>query len=574
MLALLLPATVLSTLLVGVAPATRVDAAATFDPGYIISDAQFYDSDAMTESEIQAFLESKVPTCRVGYVCLKDFTQTTQSKGADPMCTAYTGAANERASRIIYKVAQACGISPRVILVTLQKEQSLVTDDWPTAGQYRAAMGAGCPDTAGCDPAQAGFFQQVYFGAWYLIRYGNPPGTGPGTPWSTNFAWKFAPGRTVDIQYNPNTACGTKSVTIRNQPTASLYIYTPYTPNAAALANLGGIGDACSSYGNRNFWDYYNRWFGDPTAGLDGATVTRISGIDRYEVAVSISQQSFPSPATAPVVYVATGTNYPDALSAAPAAFRQGGPLLLVPPGTALPAPIAAEIQRLRPGKIVVVGGPDSVSEGMFTQLSALAPAGQTVRLGGADRYEASRAIVDYAFDSATRVYVATGANFPDALSAGSPGGVFGVPTVLVRGTDSAVDDATREFLIGLGVTQITIVGGPNSVSQAMQTSLATIAPTTRLSGADRMEASRNIAVDAFGSTGSTEAFIATGYNFPDALAGAVLAAKRSAPLIVVPGSCVPSETRAALKAMGVTKVTLLGGPASLSRNVEYFMPC
>jgi hypothetical protein len=45
-----------------------------------------------------------------------------------------------------------------------------------------------------------------------------------------------------------------------------LYDYTPYTPNAAALNNLYGTGDACSSYGNRNFWRYYSDWFGNPAA--------------------------------------------------------------------------------------------------------------------------------------------------------------------------------------------------------------------------------------------------------------------------------------------------------------------
>lgn len=579
-LRLLLPIAVLSTLLVGVSwtvaetPARALNGS-SFDPGYIISDAQFYDSDAMSEAEIQAFLDAKVPTCRPGYTCLKDYRQTTPSKSADPMCAAYTGAANERASTIIAKVSAACGISPRVVLVTLQKEQSLVTDDWPSAYQYSAAMGAGCPDTAGCDPSQAGFFNQVYYGLWYLKRYGAPPGTGPGTPYTSTFnAYSkfssYAPGATFAIRLSPNIDCGYKNVYIRNQPTASLYTYTPYTPNDAALNNLGSYGDACSSYGNRNFWHYYNQWFGDPTAGLIGVSIDRISGADRYEVAVAISQRAFPSPATAPVVYVATGTNYPDALSAAPVAYRAGGPLLLVQP-TVIPASVKAEIQRLRPAQIVVVGGPDSVSESVYAELGTLAAS--ITRLGGADRYEASRAIISSSFTSATRVYVATGENFPDALSAGSPGGINGVPIVLVRGTDSAVDTATRDFLVALGVTQITIVGGPASVSPAMQNSLATIAPTTRLSGVDRTDASRTIADDAFG-TEPTEAFIATGWKFPDALAGSVLAAYKGAPLVVVPAGCVPSATRDFFAAMGISKVTLIGGPASLTNNVEYFMPC
>jgi hypothetical protein len=209
----------------------------------------------MSESDIQRFLEVRVPSCQAGYTCLKDWRDTSRTTAADAMCGPYTGATDERASRIIYKVAQACGINPQVILATLQKEQGLVTHTWPSDWRYRIAMGQGCPDTAACDTRYYGFFNQVYGAAWQFKRYANPPGT------SRYFTW-YAPGNTWNIQYNPASSCGSSPVFVANQATADLYYYTPYQPNAAALAAGTGTGDDCSAYGNRNFYHYFTEWFG------------------------------------------------------------------------------------------------------------------------------------------------------------------------------------------------------------------------------------------------------------------------------------------------------------------------
>jgi hypothetical protein len=226
-----------------------------FRPGNIISDATFFNASAMSAPEIQSFLESKVPSCRSGYKCLKDWTDTSRTVAADAMCGAYSGVANERASQIVYKVAQACGVNPRVLLVMLQKEQGLVTHTWPSDWRYTIAMGQGCPDTAACDTRYYGFFNQVYGAAWQMKRYANPPGT------SAYFTW-HAPGKTSNVRYNPDQACGSSPVLIENQATANLYYYTPYQPNAAALRAGYGEGDACSAYGNRNFYNYFTDWFG------------------------------------------------------------------------------------------------------------------------------------------------------------------------------------------------------------------------------------------------------------------------------------------------------------------------
>ena len=295
--------------------------------------------------------------------------------------------------------------------------------------------------------------------------------------------------------------------------------------------------------------------------------VDRVAGANRYEGAVNISQAAYPT--TAPVVYVTNGENYPDALSAGPAAAHEGGPLLLVKPNE-LPAAVAAEITRLDPAKIVVVGGISSVTEGVYNDLDALTD--EIVRISGANRYEASRNVADYAFGTADLVYVATGEKFPDALAAGGAAGAQDAPVVLVNGSAATLDAATATLLDDLGTTETRVLGGEASVSAGVFADLDTATDATRLGGANRYEAARAINADAFDS--ADRAFIATGLNFPDALAGSAWAAAAGAPLFVVPGSCVTSGVLADLDALGVAQVTLLGGEASLSPEVFSLTSC
>ncbi|MFJ3391463.1 hypothetical protein [Leifsonia aquatica] len=264
----------------GPSPARAADAR-LFDPGNIISDALFFDGGSMSASDVQSFLNGKVPSCRSGYTCLKSYTQQTQSRAAVAgRCDAYTSGGTETAATIIAKVGAACGVSEKAILVLLEKEQSLVTDTWPEAGQYRSATGYGCPDTSACDSQYYGFFNQVYNAALQFKRYAATP-----------TSWNHVAGRVNQVRYSPTASCGSSAVFIQNQATAGLYNYTPYQPNAAALANLYGTGDACSAYGNRNFWRLYTDWFGSTTAASslartpDNSTVYVLSGTVKYPIA-------------------------------------------------------------------------------------------------------------------------------------------------------------------------------------------------------------------------------------------------------------------------------------------------
>ena len=248
-------------------PAQAAPPASAFDPGYIISDSVFFDFGSMTVQEIQEFLDSRVQNCRAedpAIDCLKNIkvdipeTPATEPGQVGP-CSAIPAQPGASAAQVIHTIANACGINPKVLIVTLQKEQGLVSSTKPTDYMYRAAMGFGCPDSdpAICGKVYVGLFNQLYRAARQFQWYGNPEG-------SFTY-WK--PGRTVSMRYNPKSSCGTTSFELKNQATANLYYYTPYTPNAAALNNMYGTGDSCSAYGNRNFWRFYHDWFGSPIGG-------------------------------------------------------------------------------------------------------------------------------------------------------------------------------------------------------------------------------------------------------------------------------------------------------------------
>lgn len=217
-----------------------------FNPGDIISDGQFFNPNAMSQAEVQSFLESHGSA-------LATMTFDTQDQPADDQCAAYEGATGETAATIIDKSAHACGISQKVLLTVLQKEQHLITTTNPTEFQLKAAMGLSCPDDADCDPQYAGFFNQVY-GAANRYQYYT----------RNEDRYGYHAGTLNTIQYHPDASCGASEVYIENKATALLYIYTPYQPNEAALAAGDGEGDSCSSYGNRNFALIYANWFGNP----------------------------------------------------------------------------------------------------------------------------------------------------------------------------------------------------------------------------------------------------------------------------------------------------------------------
>ncbi|MBR3263670.1 RICIN domain-containing protein [Candidatus Saccharibacteria bacterium] len=232
---------------------------ANFDPGYIMSDYQMGNYNSMSEAEIQAFLTAKNSCPNTNYDAYLQLSANTRYKwhwkdghfvclSEELFGDGEVIGSGDTAAHIIWQAAQDYRINPQVLLVLLQKETGLITDTIPNDGDYRKATGYGCPDTAPCSSQYYGFKNQIRKAA-ALFRTVLDGG------------WTNYPLGENYVQYNPDPDCGGSVVNIRSLATSALYRYTPYQPNAGALA--AGYGTAyCGAYGNRNFYLYFEDWFG------------------------------------------------------------------------------------------------------------------------------------------------------------------------------------------------------------------------------------------------------------------------------------------------------------------------
>jgi putative cell wall-binding protein len=296
-------------------------------------------------------------------------------------------------------------------------------------------------------------------------------------------------------------------------------------------------------------------------AGAAVPTLTRQAGVNRYATAAAISRATF-APGV-PVAYVATGTNFPDALAAGPAAAKLGGPLLLVTKA-AIPAETGTELDRLNPGKIIIVGGTGVVSTTVGSALRTYCAS--VTREAGANRYATAAAIATAHFGPGISVvYIATGANFPDALAAGPAAAKAGGALLLVAPT--GIPAETASALSKLKPARIVIAGGTGVVSSAIASKLAAYGPVTRRSGADRYATAAAISAGSFGSM-VPAAHLATGANFPDALAAGPAAAKLGGPVLLVPPTSIPSPVAGELRRLAPTKLVVAGGTAIVPTRI------
>jgi putative cell wall-binding protein len=198
-------------------------------------------------------------------------------------------------------------------------------------------------------------------------------------------------------------------------------------------------------------------------------SVSRLAGGNRFATAAAVSAAGF-SPGV-PVAYVATGANFPDALAAGPVAARAGGPILLVT-RDGIPAETAGELSRLRPGRIVVLGGAGVISDGVALALGGYSTGGGVSRLAGADRYATAAAVSAsrWPADAPSMVFVATGLNFADALSAVPMAGAWDIPLLLTN--PGSLSTATAAELRRLNPTQVIILGAGGAVSDAVRSQI------------------------------------------------------------------------------------------------------
>jgi putative cell wall-binding protein len=299
-------------------------------------------------------------------------------------------------------------------------------------------------------------------------------------------------------------------------------------------------------------------------------SVSRIGGADRFAVSAAVSGDSFSS--GVPVVYVASGAGYADALSGSAAAGLQGGPVLLVT-RDAIPAAVDAELSRLKPRRIVLLGGTASVSAETEAQLRTYSPS--VTRVAGADRYDVSAGVSAAAFTAgAATAYVASGATFPDALSGSAAAGHHDGPVLLVE--KDAVPPAVAAELARLKPKKVVVLGGSNSISDAVLAKLQETLPAARIGGADRFAVSAAVSASAF-QQGIYTVYVASGAVFPDALSGSAAAIANDAPVLLVNSDSVPATTAAELTRLHPYRIVVLGGTNTVSNAVlsqlESYLP-
>ena len=296
--------------------------------------------------------------------------------------------------------------------------------------------------------------------------------------------------------------------------------------------------------------------------------VLRYAGSNRYATAAEVSENDYANADAVDEVFIATGFNFPDALAGAAVAGIIGAPLLLVDGG--IPAATAAELTRLSPDVITILGGTGAVSDTVETALEGYAP---TVnRISGNNRYLTAVEISQYGFPTdgtANIVYVATGLGFADALASASAA-AFGLgPVLLVDGT--SLNAAVGAEIIRLEPERIVVVGGTAAVSDAVLTALDALQVgdvVERIAGNNRYTTAAAISEDAF-PAGAIRAYVATGLNFPDALAGAAAAGRFAAPVLLVPGTSVPTAVSDEITRLEAPTVVILGGTGVVSTGVE-----
>lgn len=293
------------------------------------------------------------------------------------------------------------------------------------------------------------------------------------------------------------------------------------------------------------------------------AWVSRVAGADRFATAAAVSRSAF-APGVG-VAYVATGANYPDALAGGAAAAAQDAPILLTQ-RTSLPAPTAAELTRLKPKRIVVLGGTAAVSATVASQLAAYT-SGTVTRLSGADRFATAATTSAATFPRGVAVaYVATGANYPDALAAIPLAARTSSPLLLTHFSGAPL--ATTNELRRLAPGRIVVLGGTAAVSDAVVSQLRgyTAGTVTRIAGADRYGTAAAIAA-AF-AAGRPSTYLATGLAYPDALAGGPAAALLDVPLLLVAPERLPAATAAQLDRLRPERLVVLGGLAAIRDEV------
>ncbi len=289
--------------------------------------------------------------------------------------------------------------------------------------------------------------------------------------------------------------------------------------------------------------------------------VTRVSGQNRYATAAKLASL-FPKGRP---LYLTVGEDYPDALTAAARAGSRGGPVLLTK-RESVPAVTRQAIKTLKPSRVVVVGGGGAIRPAVLQQVRALTTA-PVSRVGGADRYRTAGNLARQYGTAVPVVYVATGSSYPDALAGAARAGFNDGPVLLTK--QDRIPTATREAMAAINPYRVVVLGGGQAVSKSVARDLKEMTRSSnlqRVAGKDRYQTAAALAM--YYPNGVDTVVIATGNEFPDALAGAARAGDRHGPVLLVRPNQLGAAAEQALAHLDPKNIVIVGGPGVVSKKV------
>ena len=285
------------------------------------------------------------------------------------------------------------------------------------------------------------------------------------------------------------------------------------------------------------------------------ASLVRIAGADRFLTAVATMNAEFPTAGSAGAVVLARADNYPDALVGTALAAAKNAPLLFVQ-GSTLTPETQAGIVRVLPagGTVYLLGGTAAIPDSIATTLTGLGF--KVVRYAGTDRYDTALKVAA-ALGSPSTVFLATGTNFPDALSAGPAAAE--VHGVVLLTNSSKLTPNVQAYLTAHPGT-VYSVGGP---------AVAADPRAIPLDGEDRYATAAVVATAIF--TAPTNVGLASGVTFPDALSGGAYQAHAGGPILLAAPTTLPGGTVTYLTGAkaAITNAEIFGGDAALSASVQ-----
>ena len=298
------------------------------------------------------------------------------------------------------------------------------------------------------------------------------------------------------------------------------------------------------------------------------SSVQRLFGQNQVDTSLAIAKANYPDKVAN--VVLATADNYPDALAGSVLAYQLKAPILLVGSTDADKEKILAYLKSNLngTGTVYILGGTAVVSADMEAKVTANGFSHIT-RLGGIDRYATSVKIADQlGVKTGTPIVLAYGENYPDALSISSIAAGMQSPILLVQ--KDGISDIIKQEIAKIKPAKIYIIGGEGVIGATVENQVAQITSLdktniVRIAGVDRYETSLAVA-QYFNLTGNV--CIATGNNFPDALAGSVYAANHNAPIILADGN-LSDQVMNYLKSKKLTGATIFGGEAVISKDIK-----